>query len=142
MALKTWAKGTIIRLNGAAIASVKDIKGPNQTRKTIDMTTHDSPNDYEEYTATMRSAGELTFGLVWDPSTATHGTPTNGLLWQFQTSGSPGSWDLMFPLSGSPGFTWSGDVTAFGGSAPVADGLTADVTVKVNSKPVYRAAIT
>lgn len=142
MATKTWAKGTILRLNGAAIASVRDIKGPARSRATIDMTTHDSSDDYDEWVAALRSGGDLTANVIYDPTDATHGTPVNGLNWQFDDAGSQGSWDLIFPITGSPGFTFDGDLTQFAPTAPVKDALTADITIKVSGKATYRAAIT
>jgi predicted secreted protein len=142
MALKKWAMGTILRLNGTAIASVKDIKGPARSRKTIEVTTHDSVGGYDEFVTGLRSAGDLTFSIIYDPSTPSHGTPANGLNWQFDDAGSAGSWDLIFPLTGSPGFKFLGDLTGFSPNAPLNDALSADITVKVSGKTVYAAAIT
>jgi hypothetical protein len=143
MATKVWAKGTILRLNGTAIVSVRDIRGPARSRATIDMTTHDSSNNYDEWVAALRSGGDLTANIIYDPTTATHGTPANGLNWQFDDAGgTPGSWDLIFPITGSPGFTFSGELTQFAPSAPVKDALTADITIKLTGKATYRAAIT
>lgn len=51
---------------------VADISGPEISVETIDVTTHDSPDGFNEFIAGMADGGEVTFDLVFDDGPTGH----------------------------------------------------------------------
>lgn len=56
----------------AAIASVADISGPERSREEIEVTAHDSPDQYKEFAKGLKDGGEVTITLNYDPGQSTH----------------------------------------------------------------------
>jgi predicted secreted protein len=114
-----------------AIANVSNISGPGLALDTVDVTSHDSTNAWEEVAPTVLRSGEITLDIVYDPGNATHAagvgvlsTLENKIIRNLQ---------LVFP---GP-YTWSlaGYVTAFESSAAFDGALTASVTLKITGAP-------
>ena len=97
------------------IGEVGDISGPQLTRETIDVTTHDSPDDFDEYITGLKSSGEVTFKINWDPSDATHDGTTG--LWKKYTDGTITNFTITNVLGDSLAF--AGLVTSMGPAFPV-----------------------
>lgn len=55
-----------------AIHAVADISGPEVSIDTIDVTTHDSPDKFNEFVPGMADGGEVTFDLMFDPLSSGH----------------------------------------------------------------------
>lgn len=137
--MKTAAFGTILAFGDGAtpevfhkLANVKDISGPKMSRETIDVTTHDSPDGYKEFLASLRDGGEITFDLEFDPADASQDA-TDGLLslWHKDV---PTNWKLitMIPATtGRYGFSFSALVTGVEFAHPVSSSHTVSVTLKV-----------
>src|SRR3546814_17581816 len=54
------------------IANVSDISGPSRSREAIEVTAHDSPNQYREFVKGLKDGGEVTITINYDPGASTH----------------------------------------------------------------------
>lgn len=115
------------------IAEVLDISGPALKMNTEDATNHSSTGGYEEYIPTTLAAGELTFGLNFQPTAATH-SQTSGLLKDFKNK-TKRNFQLVFPDAGSTTWAFAAYVTGFEPKAPVKGKLSADVTLLITGQP-------
>ena len=125
------AQGTLIARAPAAtpsvfttIAELRNITPPPLTRNPIETTSH---NEIEEsFVVGIRRKGELTFTIGLVPSGATHG-PISGL----QKAWNDGSRDI-YKVTYPDGTQWlfSGYVTNIAPTAPVDDGLTAEIAIR------------
>jgi tail tube protein len=125
------AQGTLIARAPAAtptvfttIGDLRDITPPPLMRNPIETTSH---NDSEEtFVVGIKRKGELQFTIGFVPGHATHDELT-GLI-KAWNDGSRDIYKITYP----DGTQWlfSGFVTNVGPSAPVDDGLTADVTIR------------
>lgn len=118
----------------ATIGQILDVAGPNLQRSTIDVTTHDSVDAWMEFLKSLKDGGEVTFSIVWDPALGTHDAAT-GLASDFDEDSINPNFQITFPDTGNTVWTFPGAVTNFNPTAPVADRLSADVTIKVMGKP-------
>jgi hypothetical protein len=118
------------------IASVGDFSGPEISVETIDVTTHDSANNFNEFLAGMADGGEVSFDLIFDPSLAAHETLYNAVSGRLKHN-----FYVKFPgwVSTAAGgyLAFAGIFTKVGLSFPVKDKVGASVTLKVSGKPVY-----
>ncbi len=124
------AQGTLIaRQPGGAggfttIGELRNITPPPLMRNPIETTSH---NEVEEsFVVGIRRKGELTFTIGFLPSGATHGY-TSGLIKSW-VDGAKDGWKITFPDNST--WIFSGFVTNIAPSAPVDDGLVADVTIR------------
>jgi len=124
--VKYAAFGTELWKDGEKIANLSSISGPSPTMDTIDVTTHDSPNGWEEILPSILRSGEVTFDIVYDPGEITHQSFMSAL-----GSETECEFELRFPDVNYTSWIFDGFVTGFGLSAPVEDKLGASVTIKV-----------
>lgn len=131
------AQGTIIERDPlgagafAAIAELRDISGPALSRNPIETTNH---NDQDEsFVVGIRRHGEVTFAIGYIPTNASHSAAT-GLIGSWQA----GARDV-FRVTYPDGTEWvfSGYISNFGSSAPVDDGLTADVSIRTTGQMMF-----
>lgn len=125
------AQGTLIARAPVAtpstfttIGELRDITPPPLTRNPIETTAH---NDVEEhFVVGIRRKGEMTFQIGYVPDLGTHDHLTG--LTKAWIDGSRDIYKITYP----DGTEWmfSGFVTNIGPSAPVDDGLVADVTIR------------
>jgi len=122
--------GTTISLNATPIAQVQDIDGPNLSTDTDEITNHSSPDGVEEFIATIKRTGEVSFPLVFNPSDASHAALFTA--WESKTLD---AYIITFP----DGSTWEFDayVIGFANTAPVAGHLSADVTLRPSGSPTF-----
>ncbi len=122
------------------IAGVKDISGPATNRDLEEVTSHSSPNGFEEFVATIKRSGEVSFDLNFDPTVTSHGTTSAGLAGKVQAD-APTNFRLVFPRIGTNGYRWvfAGLVTGFETTAPVTGIAGASVTIKITGAPTLEA---
>lgn len=140
--LAKWAFGAQLQIGDGAtptegfttIAEVLDIGGPELTRDTEDVTPHDAVDGYEEFIATLRRTGEVTFDVNFVPSHATHGTGSGGLIGLYESDELT---NFRLVMAASIGYTWSfaAMVTRVSPSNPVTGAARASVTLKPSGKP-------
>lgn len=114
------------------IGMVGDISGPNLSRETIDVTTHDSPDDYDESITGLKNSGEVTFKINWDPKNATH-DGTSGLLKKYE-DGTLTNFQIL-NVSGDL-ISFAALVTGLGPAFPVNGVIQSDVTLKASGAVV------
>lgn len=128
------AFGTLLKLAAATVAGVTNISGPGLTLETIDVTNHSSTSAWREFVGGLKDGGEISLDIVYDPAAATHKNASGGLLYLLDQRTS-GSFSIVFPDSGNTTWSFTAFVTSFEPGAPVADGLTASVTLKITGAP-------
>ncbi|OSM43460.1 phage tail tube protein [Nesterenkonia sp. PF2B19] len=108
------------------IANVTSLSPPNISRETLDVTSHDSPNGYMEFLGGLKDPGEVSVEVNYDPS------QHDKLVDDFEED-DPIKYEIAFP----DGTVWAFEaiLTAFEPDAPYDDKLTAEMTLKVTSKP-------
>ena len=136
-----WSYGSTLQLGDGetsetftTIAEVKDINGPSFSKDSIDVTSLDSSSGFKEYIAGWKDAGEVTFDVNWLPSNATH-DETTGLLESF-TDNDNHNFKMIFP---SATFTidFTGHISGFNGSLPMAEQANASITIKISGLPTF-----
>jgi predicted secreted protein len=118
------------------IANVSDLSGPEREREAIEVTAHDSPDQYREFVKGLKDGGEVTVTLNYDPANNSHSALDADFeedeLRDYQVVILPGDDDE---------YTWefSAMITSLGDSFPVDDRMERDVTVKISGKPTLTA---
>ena len=135
-----FAQGTLLKIGDGAvsesfttIAEVKSIDGPKFDTDDVDVTTHDTSDGFHEYIAGLKEGGELGFAINLVPQHATHSLAT-GLLGRYMEDGDKRH-NFQVVLPDSTSWVIPGYVKSFGIGAPVDDVLSADVSIKVSSRP-------
>jgi len=124
------AQGTLIARQPSGsgpfttIAELRNITPPPLMRNPIETTSHNE--EEESFVVGIRRKGEMTFVLGFVPSLATHDHLTG--LTKSWLDGSRDVFRITYPDTSQ--WLFSGYVTNIGPSAPVDDGLTADLTVR------------
>ena len=125
--------GTTLSIDGVPITQVQDISGPNLSTDTDEITNHSSPDQVEEFIATIKRTGEISFPLVYNPADASHVALVTA--WGAKTLD---EYVMTYP----DGSTWTFDayVIGFGNGAPVAGHLGGEVTLRPSGAPIFDAA--
>ncbi|MFJ4687053.1 phage tail tube protein [Streptomyces sp. NPDC088789] len=115
-----------------AIANVSDISGPERSREAIEVTAHDSPDQYREFAKGLKDGGEVTITLNYDPADPSHTSLDADFeekdLRAYQVVILPGDVDEH---------TWDfrALITDIGDAFPHDDKMEREVTVKISGKP-------
>lgn len=128
--------GTTLTLNGTPIGQMMDIAGPALSTDTDEITNHSSPDHTEEFIATIKRTGEVTFPLVFNPGDAAHDA-----LYDEWRDRSKSPYVMTYPdetgeAGAGDGWGFDAYCTGFAMTAPVGGHLAADVTLKVSGAPV------
>ena len=129
--------GTVLYLNGVSIGQVQDITGPQLSTDTDEITNHSSPDFTEEFIATVKRTGTVTFPLVFNPEDSAHAALFAA--WEDRTQD---AYVMAYPDdtgTAEAGASWNFNAycTGFSMTAPVAGHLAADVTLRVTGAPVF-----
>lgn len=132
--------GTTLTLNGTPIGQIQDISGPALSTDTDEITNHSSPDGVEEFIATIKRTGEVTFPLVFNPDDAAHAA-----LFAAWEDRSRDHYHMRYPDEdgvADAGASWDfyAYCTGFSMSAPVGGHLSADITLRIASAPSFVAA--
>lgn len=119
------------------IASVSDISGPSRDREAIEVTAHDSPNQYREFVPGLKDAGEVTITINYDPAEATH----TALDADFEET-TLRAYQIVILPGTSDEHTWefTAMVKSIGDEFPIDDRMEREVTFKVSGKPSLTAS--
>lgn len=137
---KKAAYGSVLKIQRlqtgsyVAMTNLKDISGPEINAETLDVTTHDSADNFNEFLAGIADGGEVTFEVEFDPASVAHET-----LWNDVAERQLHNFRLILPGgSDSLGMiAFAGLLTKIGMGLPVKGSIMAPVTIKVSGKPVY-----
>lgn len=129
--------GTTLKFNGTPIAQIMDISGPQLSTDTDEITNHSSPDHTEEFIATIKRTGEVTFPLVFNPENTGHADLQTA--WDERTKD---AYVMTYPDetgTADAGASWDfyAYVTGFANSAPVNGHLAADVTLRITGSPDF-----
>lgn len=115
------------------IGQVMDVTPPSPTRDIIDVTSSSSPNRSREFIAGLADFGEFSCEMNWEP-----GSATDTLLRSISLEANPRTWRIVFTqMTPDAPIQFVGYVTAYERSAPMADKMTASLTIKVTGAPTY-----
>lgn len=130
MSLAISAQGTLIArqpfgsVGYSTIGELRDITPPPLSRNPIETTSH---NEVEEsFVVGIRRKGELQFSIGYVPSLASH-DHLSGLTKSW-LDGAKDSWRITYPDNSV--WIFDGYITNIGPSAPIDDGLVADITIR------------
>lgn len=129
--------GTTISLNGTPLGQIMDITGPQLSTDTDEITSHSSPDFTEEFIATVKRTGTITFALVFDPDNNGHAALFTA--WDDRTKD---FYVMTYPDetgAAEAGASWDfyAYCTGFSMTAPVTGHLAADVTLRVTGAPTF-----
>lgn len=113
------------------IGNITSLSPGGISRETLDVTAHDSPDQYMEFLGGLKDPGEVEFDVNLDP--ALHFS----LLDDFEAP-APINYQVAFPDGTTLAFGTI--LTGFDIDAPYDDKLSASITMKITSKPVVTLA--
>lgn len=113
-----------------AIANVTSVSGPGLSRETIDVTAHDSPEQWMEFLGGLKDGGEVSLDINYNP-----GEPTHAFLQDDFDDTAPRAYRLVFPDDDQTTWSINGILTGYEPEAPYDDKLAASLTIKVSGKP-------
>lgn len=128
--LPLCAFGTQLFYDGWAVAELTSISGPSMTADAIDVSSHDSADQFSEFAACVKHAGEVSFAGNFDA------TDTNGQI-AFEgdlVSGDSQAVHIIFPAAIAE-WRFTGYPTAFSTSEPYDGKIDVTGTLKVTGKP-------
>jgi predicted secreted protein len=135
------AQGTLLKMAAddgvtfTTIGEVRDITGPQLSRKAIDVTPIDAT--WEQILGSnLARTGSLTFAIGYVPGSATHGF-TTGILHKFN-SNLKTNFKLIFVNAGEIDF--EGYVVKFEDNMKVDGDVQAQIEIKVTGQPTLTAA--
>ncbi|NUP21612.1 MAG: outer capsid protein Hoc [Streptomyces sp.] len=111
-----------------ALANVTNVSGPGLSRETIDVTAHDSPDQWMEFIGGLKDGGEVSLDVNYDP--ADH----DALIADFDDD-APRNYQVVFPDVDTTTWAFKAIMTGFEPEAPYDDKLAATLTFKVSGKP-------
>jgi predicted secreted protein len=127
------AFGTLLKRGDGAgtevfstIADVTSLTPPGISRETLDVTSHDSVNGWQEFVGGLKDPGEVSADINYQP------TEHDTLIADFEDT-APRNYQIVFP----DGTIWKfgAILTGFEPDAPYDDKLAATLTWKVTGKP-------
>lgn len=111
-----------------AIGNVLSVSGPSRSRATLDMSSQDSPDQYNEFLGGFVNGGEVSFDVNYDP--AKH----DSLNEDFHDP-LPRNYKIVFPDDATTTWAFKAVMTAFEPTAPHDDKMTASLSFQVSGKP-------
>lgn len=124
------AYGTTFEKGAQAIAELTSISGPSMTADAIDVSSHDSADQFSEFVACMKHGGDISISGNLDTTDA-----GQVALYTDLVDGSSDAYTITFPDAGATAWTFNAIVTAFSTDAPHDGKLAFSATLKVNGKP-------
>lgn len=114
------------------VANVTNISGPSRSRETIDVTAHDSPEQWMEFIGGLKDGGEVSLDINYDPGEVTHDLDDD-----FDDV-SPRSYRIVILPDTDDEHTWTltGVMTGLEDEFPYDDKMGRSLTIKVSGKPV------
>lgn len=118
-----------------AIANVSSISGPARSRETIDVTAHNSPDQYMQFIGGLKDGGEVSLEINYDPTESTHDLDDD-----FDDT-EPRNYQIVILPDTADEHTWdfAGILTELSDEFPYDDKMGRSMTVKITGKPVLSA---
>lgn len=124
------------------VAAVADLSGPQLQSDQIEVSHRadgDPANMWRRYVSGMKDGGEVTFTIIFDPDDPTHDPTLTTSMYAQGANGDVAGYQVDFPGQDTDRTTASFNayVTNFDIDAPLEDGLTADVTLKITGQVTW-----
>lgn len=114
------------------VGNVLDVTPPSPTRDIIDVTSSSSPGMAREFIAGLIDYGEASIELNWNP-----GDATDVLLRGISVERNPRTWRMTWTqMNPDVVITFQGFLTGYERNSPMADKMSATLTLKVTGSPV------
>lgn len=123
-------QGTVFKRNGAPIAEVVSIGGPNMSRETIDITSLDVLDGYRKFIASFRDAGTIDLNMNFT-------NETYKLMKADFESDEPQEYQIVLPDEEASTLSFEGLVTELPLNVPTGDKITVDVTIKISGAVTF-----
>lgn len=120
--------GTIVTINSTPVEGVQDVTGLQLTTDTDEITNNTSPDGVEEFIATIKRLGEVTFPMVVEP-----GAVGQQALYAAWVARSKDPYIITWPDGTTQSF--DGFCTGYSLSSPYAGHVSADVTIRPAAAP-------
>lgn len=135
------AFGTLLKIGDGGspetFTTIAEIKtgpsGPELGRDTVDVTSHDSVNNWEEHIPTILRSGNVTFGINYLPANATHDAGT-GLIKDMK-DGTLRNFQLVMADAASTTWSFAAYVVGFNPDFDPTAEINAEVTLKLSGEP-------
>jgi predicted secreted protein len=113
------------------MANVHNISGPERSRETIEVTAHDSPEQWREFIGGLKDGGEVQLDVNYDPAELTHDIDDD------LDDRTPRNYRVVILPGDEDEHTWSfkGIMTNVGDEFPFDDKMGRSITIKVTGKP-------
>lgn len=128
------ALGTTLTWNSTAVPELDNIEMTGSKGEKIDITNHDSADQYKEYVLGLLDGGSINFSGNFLPANAGQ----TALITDHYGRTSH-TWIVTFPDAGDATFTGTGTVDSFQVSAPVAGKLSISGSIAISGKPTFAA---
>jgi len=116
-----------------AIANIESLSGPGVEREQIDVTSHDSPEQWEEFVFGIKRTGEVSCDVNYDPS------EHDGILQGDFATSEPRNYRIIWPDPAETIWAFKAGLTGFEPDAPHDDKLSASLTFKLSGIPDFVA---
>lgn len=122
--------GTTLKWDDNAIAEITSITGPSESADSLDVTSHDSADEFREFLAGLRDGGEISLEGFFYPGDSTGQIQVHTDM----QAGSSKSFTLTAP-DGVTNFSGTAICTAFEPSFPFDGPMALSATLKITGKP-------
>ncbi|MFD0773371.1 phage tail tube protein [Streptomonospora algeriensis] len=119
--------------NYEAIANITSLSGPGLEREQIDVTAHDSEEQWEEIVFGIKRSGEVEIDVNYDPA-------KHDMLLDDWNSSNPRGYRITWPDALSTPWAFKAGLANMEPEAPHDDKLAASLTFKVSGKPNFGSA--
>lgn len=126
----TAALGTILTIDGTAVAELKNIEPAGINTDRLDVTNHQSVGGFREYISGLSDGGECKMSGNYLPTDAAQSALVTANL-----NRTINAYTVQFPDAGTTTWSFNGLVSGFSPKAPVEGILSFDATVKVTGLP-------
>jgi predicted secreted protein len=126
--------GAVLTIGGTTFGNVIEVRGPDQTRGLIEISTMDSTGKYREYIPGMVDTGELAVDCNYTGTAAHHGK-LQGLL--TNTATQTITLTMNDHTSTDSKFSSAGFVVGLGRRVPFDDKITQEVRIKLSGSPTF-----
>ena len=127
------AKGTTFKMNGNPIAEIKNIRGPNETVETIDVTPHAHRDEYQVILPGYVSGGQVAIEGNFIPGDEDGQVALRDALWDRSVNG----YVITVPSEPKEAtITFQGIVTAFEPDFPFDGVASFQAVISITGKPI------
>lgn len=133
---KTIGYGSILTVTTTTAATevgqIRNISGPGVSGNDVDTTCLDSSTNYRTFSSGLLDAGEVTFGVVYDPANVSHKRLT-----YYMGQRSEKTFIVYHGSSTGDTDQFQAYVKGMSREIPLDDLITCDITLKVSGIPGY-----